>query len=651
MSMRKSLSATLLSLLLALNVAKAQQADWDAKQQAALDKAYQQVLYYYFQGDFFTALTHFSLLEQHFAGQLHRITNPGVSPELLKGGISLAHGMENQATEIFSTVLQQHSELDTQTQAWFLLGKANYQKQQFSAAASAFANIDHTQAQEILDEVSQDELIYLRSQLHAWSGDTGAQSVDWLSQLSDDSVYRNYVLYNQGLADLQNGNYQVAVNSLSELGLAGASGVTSWLTGWWSPVQQSEEGEFDALQDRANLTLGYAHLQQQNASEAIQAFTRVRLESLDTQAALLGYGWAASTQEDYPLALSVWERLLAMPHSSEYVLEAYLASGYAYEKAFAPTQALQKLQAGLARFSSELDELEHIKTQLSESFFISLAQDSKQPEHFAPQLGTLLLSEEVRIQTMQLQESLQINRQLNTWQSRLNTFYLMLNERKQVAIERAERLKQDKFLLRLTALQNKRDQLAKAVENADTSADLALLSEQELAWKARLDKAQSRFKQISQVKLETGQKPLSDKYQTRLARLQGAMLWRAAENFPERRWRAQKHLNALDDSLVKARAQQAILVGRLNSTPEYPEQQDRIEQLDKRLMQQLEKSDRLVEAQLMRLNRAFTQKIDQQIALLKNYQLQAQLAVVRINDEAYRKAQTEQRQGAVSNGK
>lgn len=652
MSFCRSLKPILLgALLLTATISGAQQTRLDADKQVALDKAYQQVLFFYFQGDFFNALTHYAMLEDQFAGELQFISNPGVNPALLKGGMSLAHGLENQATDIFAQVLQRDTKLDTQTQAWFLLGKAYYQKQQFSSAAQSFDNISYAQAQEVLDELSQDELIYLRSQLFSWLTNGQGDKIDWLSQLSGDSVYRNYVLYNQGLADLQESDYEGSVSALTELAEKDDSVFGNWLSGWWSPIQQSGENEVQALQDRANLTLGYAHLQQNKPTQAIQAFTRVRLDSLDTQAALLGYGWAASTQQDYQLALSVWERLLAMPHSSEYILEAYLASAYAYEKAFAPRQALQKLQAGLARFASELTELDQIKTQLSEEFFVSLAQAAYQPEELPPQLGGLLLSEDVRVQTTQLQESLLINRQLNQWRNRLDTFFLMLEEREQVAIKRAERLKQDKFLLRLGELQSKRDTLATALAAAQVENPMLLMSEQEQAWNSRLQKAQKRYTSINQVKAAVGQNPLSDKYQRRLARLQGALLWRVAENFPQRRWSAQKNLNALDASLIKTRAQQDILTGRLNTPPDYSEQRNSIGQIQDRLTKQLNVSDGLVTAQLTELKKVFSEKIEQQIALLKNYQLQAQLAVVRLNDEAYRKAQTEQRQGEISNGK
>lgn len=652
MSFCRSLKPILLgALLLTATISGAQQTRLDADKQVALDKAYQQVLFFYFQGDFFNALTHYAMLEDQFAGELQFISNPGVNPALLKGGMSLAHGLENQATDIFAQVLQRDTKLDTQTQAWFLLGKAYYQKQQFSSAAQSFDNISYAQAQEVLDELSQDELIYLRSQLFSWLTNGQGDKVDWLSQLSGDSVYRNYVLYNQGLADLQESDYEGAVSALTELAEKDDGVFGNWLSGWWSPIQQSGENEVQALQDRANLTLGYAHMQQNKPTQAIQAFTRVRLDSLDTQAALLGYGWAASTQQDYQLALSVWERLLAMPHSSEYILEAYLASAYAYEKAFAPRQALQKLQAGLARFASERTELDQIKTQLSEEFFVSLAQAAYQPEELPPQLGGLLLSEDVRVQTTQLQESLLINRQLNQWRNRLDTFFLMLEEREQVAIKRAERLKQDKFLLRLGELQSKRDTLATALAAAQVENPMLLMSEQEQAWNSRLQKAQKRYTSINQVKAAVGQNPLSDKYQRRLARLQGALLWRVAENFPQRRWSAQKNLNALDASLIKTRAQQDILTGRLNTPPDYSEQRNSIGQIQDRLTKQLNVSDGLVTAQLTELKKVFSEKIEQQIALLKNYQLQAQLAVVRLNDEAYRKAQTEQRQGEISNGK
>lgn len=612
---------------------------------AHLEKAYQEVLYHYFQGDFEQALTQFSLLEAYYPNQLSKIPNPGVSPELLKGGISLAFGLDQQAAEIFRRLLSQSTEPKTRVLAWMMLGKSMYQKRLYKQASEALGNISADDAKQYLDNNTKDELVYLRSQLFTTQNESDISASNWLSQLSGDSVYYDYVRYNQGLAALMQDDYQGAVdifNGFSE------SRTSSWFS-WFAPLQSADKEELDAIRDRAFLTLGYAHLQKNQANLAMQSFNQVRLESLDTQAAILGYGWAASMKEDYQLALSVWSKLQQNSQSSEYVLEAYLASAYAYEKAFAPSQALTNLQLGLDRYQSEAASLEALRSRLDDTFFTELAQTQTVPQQLPIQLTHLLLKKSVRVELQNLRDSMALKQQLTEWQSRLVTFHLMLDEREVEAQTRTASLKQNATLNQLSTLKQERDRLAQTILDARDEPSL-LMPQQSLDWQARLQRAIDNKADIDSQKAQLTQKPLSQRYQARLDRLQGIMLWNANEASSERVWQAQKQLAEVDNVIVKTTAQQAILTARVAQKPEYPQQRARIETLQQRLVEQLGASQKIIDNQLTSLNQKFMQEFELQLTQLKDYQLQAQLALVRLNDEAFRKIQAEQRQGGQPNG-
>lgn len=610
-----------------------------------LEKAYQQVLFEYFQGNFEQALVLFSILQSKYPNQLANIPNPGVSPELLKGGMSLAFGLDQQAGDIFRRLLSQNSDAKTRIQAWMMLAKSYYQKQQYDEASHALSNISADEAQEYLEIASQDELVYLRSQLYYWQNAQTKAPLSWLSQLSGDSVYYDYVRYNQGLAELQQGEYQ---KSADTLGSFAESRANNWLSGWFSPLQVSDQAEANALRDRAFVTLGYAHLQNNQANKAIAAFTEVRLDSLDTQAALLGYGWAASMNEDYQLALSVWSRLQQNPQSSEYVLEAYLASAFAYEKAFAPSQALTNLQLGLDRYQSEATSLQTLRGQVNNAFFIQLAQIEQSERSAESQLTHLLLKKSIRIELEHLRETLVLQKQLTDWQIRLATFDLMLDEREVETEARTAQLKQNETLGRLDLLKQTRDSLSQKILLAQQDV-FVLMPEQEIAWQARLDRATEVHSTVQQKKQTLQQKPLSQRYQQRLNRLRGVMLWNASEASSERIWQAKKQLAEVNQLILKTTAQQAILEARIARKPEFPEQRQRIQLLRQRLSEQIRASQRIVDSQLVALNRAFDAEFEKQLTQLKDYQLQAQLALVRLNDGAFRKIQAEQRQGGQSN--
>lgn len=610
-----------------------------------LEKAYQQVLFEYFQGNFEQALTLFSLLESKYPNQLANIPNPGVSPELLKGGMSLAFGLQQQAGEIFRRLLSQSSDPKTRIQAWMMLGKSYYQKQQYEEANNALSNISTDEAEAHLEIASQDELVYLRSQLYYGQSSQTKADISWLSQLSGDSVYYDYVRYNQGLAELQRGEYQ---KSAETLGSFAETIDNNWLSGWFSPFQVADQAEANALRDRAFVTLGYAHLQNNQASRAIAAFNQVRLDSLDTQAALLGYGWAASMNEDYQLALSVWSRLQQNSQSSEYVLEAYLASAFAYEKAFAPSQALANLELGLDRYQSEVSSLQRLREQVNNGFFINMAVTNQSAREVDPQLTHLLLKKSIRIELEHLRDSLALQKQLTDWQARLAIFDVMLDEREIETEARTAQLEQNETLGRLALLKQTRDSLAETIILAKQDFSV-LLPEQEMAWQARLNRASEIHTDVQQKKIDLQQKPLSMRYQRRLKRLQGIMLWNASEASSERTWQAKKQLAEIDELILKTTTQQQILEARIAKKPEFPEQRQRIQLLRQRLSEQITASQRIVDSQLFALNRAFDTEFEKQLAQLKDYQLQAQLALVRLNDGAFRKIQAEQRQGGQSN--
>src|SRR4029434_9321449 len=64
--------------------------------------------------------------------------------------------------------------------------------------------------------------------------------------------------------------------------------------------------ELAALRDKANLALGYAWLKAGRANDAKTVLQRVRLEGPQSNKALLGAGWADSTEKRYTKALAPW---------------------------------------------------------------------------------------------------------------------------------------------------------------------------------------------------------------------------------------------------------------------------------------------------------------------------------------------------------
>ena len=646
----------------------AQNSDQEASEpnSVQLQKAYQQVLYEYYQGNFSLALTKIAILEQKFPNGLKQIpdflSGNQVEPELLKGGMSLAYGLDNQAADIFLRLLKNNTAPDVTAYSWLLLGKTYYQKRQYSDAAQAFQQISQDSADEYFEQSTRDNWLYMQSQLHGFllAQEPGNVDIKWLEQLSDDSIYRHYVQYNQALALLQKGENQQAISRLSILTNDDNSFVRRWM-GWADPIfggkdEQDVAAERDAIRDRANLTLGYSLLQNDEAHEAFRTFENIRTDGLDAEAALLGYGWAAAKKNDLQIALAIWQRLIKMPQNSEYTLEAYLASAYAYEKAFAPRQSLEVLQLGLNRYEKALAGLNQAEQQVNQRQFIldllpntdkqqkaddeiSLSlKDKGQQFNTAQLFNSVAVSSEFRAGLSALAQSLDLLQQLQNWQQRMQQYHLMLDERQAERLNRAKQILQNRILEQLPQLQTQRNDLAQIIDTAKQQQNGQIfMSLQSQKWLDRVKRSEKRLATIVQLKKQLGQPTLANRYQQRVKRVAGRLVWQASEAYSTNQWQAQKALNQLDDEITKAQQRKQKLLNQLAAKPDFAEQRLRVSSLAQRIDTEIAKSNSLQDALVAQLSDTFNQFIQAHKQKVSNYILQAQLAMVRLNDQSLQK--------------
>ena len=85
---------------------------------------------------------------------------------------------------------------------------------------------------------------------------------------------------------------------------------------------------------------------------------RVRLSGLESNKALLGFGWAAAAQGKMKSALVPWSELAGRDPTDAAVLEARLAVPYALADLGADGRALELYQAAIVAFDEESANLE-----------------------------------------------------------------------------------------------------------------------------------------------------------------------------------------------------------------------------------------------------------------------------------------------------
>ena len=145
-----------------------------------------------------------------------------------------------------------------------------------------------------------------------------------------------YAQFNLGVALVRKGRMNDAATLLDGVGR----------------MQTSDE-ELLALRDKANLALGYAYLQTDQAANAKPVLQRVRLQGAQSNKALLAVGWAESAEKNYREALVPWMELHRRNLLDAAVQESYLAVPFAFAKLNANAQAADHYNTAILSYSDE----------------------------------------------------------------------------------------------------------------------------------------------------------------------------------------------------------------------------------------------------------------------------------------------------------
>ena len=302
------------------------------------DAQYGEVLFYFYQGEYFPAIVR--LLAAQEKSQLENHVDES---ELLLGGLYLSYGHHLYAAEIFERLLAGNVEPDIRDRTWFFLAKIWHQRGYLTESQSALNNIqgelpkaleserNMLQAQILIDARQYDKAIAL---LQKWKGRT-----EWAS----------YAKFNLGVAMVRNGQVDGATRILDDLGDL-------------DPYNE----ELSSLRDKANLALGYAYLQDGQPIAAKSPLQRVRLAGPFSNKALLGVGWADAEIKNYRRALVPWMELRGRDLLDSAVQESMLAIPYAMAKLDSISQAADHYLNAVEAFYEETNRIdrtiEHIET-------------------------------------------------------------------------------------------------------------------------------------------------------------------------------------------------------------------------------------------------------------------------------------------------
>lgn len=520
-----------LLLLLVLLVPAVVTAKSDADPIVVKDPQYGEVLFYFYQEDYFPAIVR--LLAAKDQGQLN---DHAEEAELLLGGMFLSYGHHLEAADIFERLLADKVSPEIRDRTWFFLAKIWYQRGYLVKAQQALSNIESE-----LPKNLQREALMLDAQILIDAGEYDA-AVAKLQNWKGRTEWASYAKFNIGVALVRSGRVNEAAELLDDLGDM-------------DPFNE----ELTALRDRANLALGYALLQDGQPYAAKAPLQRVRLEGPFSNKALLGVGWADAEMENYNRALVPWMELRGRDLLDSAVQESMLAIPYAMAKLDSISQAADHYLNAIEAFYEESNRLDRTIDHIESGAFFDefIANDPLDSTGWYWSFEELPEGPEARylfhlLATHKFQEGLKnyrdlnyLHRNLDEWQENIDVYANMLETRKEAYAQRLP-----------------------MVQDALARADLEGMVEAKLAFDARLDSAEqnhdwlalatkSEFDMWGEITaLENtpalqANIPEADEVNDKIDLLKGVLQWELERDFKDRLWRVRRDLFQTGEALVE----------------------------------------------------------------------------------------------------
>jgi len=336
------------------------------------DLYFGEALYRAYQGQYFDALQR---LDTELA-QYHGLDEPGLDTlhyhingaEFSVGDFELNYRMHQRAGRAIKAVLEGAVDEAVRNEAAFRLARIHFQKDQLDDALHALARIEGTVPEEIRGDVE-----FLRANIDMATGRPG-EAVTVLKQLRSDESLAGFAAYNLGIALLQDGRRQEAIEQLDKAGQMAAG----------------DRADL-AIRDKSNLVLATLLFESAKPENAKQALDRVRLEGPFSNQALLRAGWAEASAEHYDRALVPWNILVEREPTDPAVQEAMLAAPHAYASLNVHGRAAVLYGRALEQYSSQLERVDASIASIREGRFLNalVREESRQDKDWVIRLRSL----------------------------------------------------------------------------------------------------------------------------------------------------------------------------------------------------------------------------------------------------------------------
>ena len=580
------------------------------------DPYYGQALFNFYQGEYFD-----SIIDLTAAAAKERLPNHAADAELLLGGLYLSYGLHTEAAAIFDRLLESRTDPAVRDRTWFFLAKIRYQRGFHADALSALESIQGELEREFRPERRMMHAQVLMElgrydeaarQLEGWRG-----PVDWY----------HFASYNLGVAYIRAGNVTAGARILEELGRRGDVDID----------------EFRALQDRANVALGYAYLQNEQPEDAKTVLQRVRLTGPYSNKALLGVGWADAEIGNYRRALVPWLELRGRDLLDSAVQESLLAIPFAYGQLGANNEAAQQYLLAIEAYIDETRRLDLAIERIESGEIIAdlLAADPDSNAGWFWQLGDVPDSYESRylyhlLASHEFQEALKnfrdlasLRENLDVWRENVGIFDDMLTTRQLAFVARLPRAQTTLDDNDLDVLQARADTLSQRVGAIVDRSDVAAMAPES---ETRL---WDEINEYGATPGLDGPWPEAEDARDKLRLLRGVLQWEMEKRFPARVWQVEKDIRDVNRALATSRVLRERVEQALQDEPQrFEEFDNRIDTIVPRINALSAALDALLVKQQQVVNRIAVGELEARKERLDTYTVQARFALASIYDRA-----------------
>ncbi|GGP62911.1 hypothetical protein [Shewanella saliphila] len=547
------------------------------------DKFYRQALYFYFAGDYGSALRQISLNRQRQGIDSDR-------SQLFEAGLQVAIGLHDQATQTLTRFEQNQTETTngskaksaTSPQELLLIALLQLTEQQIDQGDNISAQLTLGKITTVLPDYV--EQYHILSQLAYWPAPPPLTAQVQQTTVEDDAVQTNssaaYIALNQALLYMEQQEYSAAQPILIELKNQQwqAPDVNFWqklfnpfaqpdifdANDQLKPQVQDALLQQQAINDYAKLLLAQLYVANQQYDLAYNELVDFPQQSPYAESALFLFAYSAQQQQQYDMSLKLLTLLQQQYPYSNLAWQAALLSAKQVSEQQSLAQGLTLYQQAEQLYLQKIAEIKQFGETFNDSKnimdFATKAND-EQNALLTPKSDVLALILTQRFntdapwlkkalndpllatdyQTLLSLELLSDNIKAQQSNSQWLKGTLMLNSQRQARV--IEQQKQLAYRGMIQSLTAQKQRIADIIAQAEIEQNPQVFANPtQQQWLNRIDTSQATLNKLASQRN-------TDDEQQRLDKVKGVLQWQLQSTFPQQLWQHKQSLKQLTEQL------------------------------------------------------------------------------------------------------